>query len=61
MAKKSKAAAKRRSAARRGKPMADPTTGQLLMFNPATGAVTPAAQSPELPPAAKRRGGTGTA
>jgi hypothetical protein len=55
MAKKPKAAAKRRPAARRGKPMADPTTGQLLMFNPATGAATPAAQSAELPPAAKRR------
>lgn len=55
MAKKPKAAAKRRPAARRGKPMADPTSGQLLMFNPATGAATPAAQSPELSPAARRR------
>jgi hypothetical protein len=35
--------------------MADPATGQLLMFNPATGQPTPAAQSPKLSPAAQRR------
>jgi hypothetical protein len=55
MAKKKKAAAKRRPTARRGKPIADPATGQLLIFNPATGAATPAAQSPKLSPAAQRR------
>jgi hypothetical protein len=55
MAKRKKAAAKRRPTARRGKPPADPATGQLLIFNPATGAPTPGAQSPKLSPAAQRR------
>ncbi len=55
MAKNKKAAAKRRPTARRGKPLADPATGQLLIFNPATGELTPGAQSSKLSPAAQRR------